>query len=156
MARIPEHALERLKWYVSLARLIEGQDHWIVTQCKNLACRSPWHEGDREAAKLAAASPADAARVLKAANHVFGPTSLTRPKLGDLLGPVGGDTVGGQNALLGKVLSLADKGAIGGVYTVIVEGAVVNAVARVGTAYIPWAKRRRLPSLRRPQSGACL
>ena len=89
------------------------------------------------AAKLAAASPDDAARVLKAANHVFGRTSLTRPKLGDLLGSVGGDTVGGQNALLGKVLSLADKGVIGGVYTVIVEGAVVNAVARVGTAYIP-------------------
>ena len=46
MARIPEGELERLKREVSLARLIEGQGHTLISQGKDLACRCPWHEGD--------------------------------------------------------------------------------------------------------------
>jgi DNA primase len=46
MARIPEVELERLKREVSLARLIEGQGHRLISQGKDLACRCPWHEGD--------------------------------------------------------------------------------------------------------------
>ncbi len=46
MARIPEAELERLKREVSLARLIEGQGHRLISQGKDLACRCPWHEGD--------------------------------------------------------------------------------------------------------------
>ncbi|HEX5418752.1 MAG TPA: CHC2 zinc finger domain-containing protein, partial [Gammaproteobacteria bacterium] len=46
MARIPDQELERLKREVSLARLIEGQGHKLVTQGKDLACRCPWHEDD--------------------------------------------------------------------------------------------------------------
>jgi DNA primase len=37
MARIPDQELERLKREVSLARLIEGQGHTLVTQVKDLA-----------------------------------------------------------------------------------------------------------------------
>jgi DNA primase len=46
MARIPEGELERLKREVSLARLIEGQGHTLISQGKDLACRCPWHDGD--------------------------------------------------------------------------------------------------------------
>ena len=46
MARIPDQELERLKREVSLARLIEGQGHQLVSQGKDLACRCPWHDGD--------------------------------------------------------------------------------------------------------------
>jgi DNA primase catalytic core len=46
MARIPDEELERLKREVSLARLIEGQGHRLISQGKDLACRCPWHEGD--------------------------------------------------------------------------------------------------------------
>jgi DNA primase len=46
MARIPDAELERLKHEVSLARLLEGQGHRLVSQGKDLACRCPWHEGD--------------------------------------------------------------------------------------------------------------
>jgi DNA primase catalytic core len=46
MARIPDVELERLKREVSLARLIEGQGHRLISQGKDLACRCPWHEGD--------------------------------------------------------------------------------------------------------------
>jgi DNA primase len=46
VARIPDEELERLKREVSLARLIEGQGHTLITQGKDLACRCPWHEGD--------------------------------------------------------------------------------------------------------------
>jgi hypothetical protein len=46
MARIPDAELERLKREVSLARLIEGQGHRLISQGKDLACRCPWHEGD--------------------------------------------------------------------------------------------------------------
>jgi DNA primase catalytic core len=46
MARIPDVELERLKRDVSLARLIEGQGHKLISQGKDLACRCPWHEGD--------------------------------------------------------------------------------------------------------------
>jgi DNA primase len=46
MARIADTELERLKREVSLARLIEGQGHRLVSQGKDLACRCPWHEGD--------------------------------------------------------------------------------------------------------------
>jgi DNA primase len=46
MARIPEAELERLKREVSLARLIEGQGHTLISQGKDLACRCPWHAGD--------------------------------------------------------------------------------------------------------------
>jgi len=46
MARIPDAELERLKREVSLARLIEGQGHTLISQGKDLACRCPWHEGD--------------------------------------------------------------------------------------------------------------
>jgi len=45
MARIADTELERLKREVSLARLIEGQGHRLVSQGKDLACRCPWHEG---------------------------------------------------------------------------------------------------------------
>ena len=46
MARIPDAELERLKREVSLARLIEGQGHALISQGKDLACRCPWHDGD--------------------------------------------------------------------------------------------------------------
>jgi DNA primase catalytic core len=46
MARIADADLERLKREVSLARLIEGQGHRLISQGKDLACRCPWHEGD--------------------------------------------------------------------------------------------------------------
>ncbi|MGH8228303.1 MAG: CHC2 zinc finger domain-containing protein [Steroidobacteraceae bacterium] len=46
MARIPATELERLKSEVSLACLIEGQGHRLISQGKDLACRCPWHEGD--------------------------------------------------------------------------------------------------------------
>ena len=35
-----------MKHEVSLARLLEGQGHRLVSQGKDLACRCPWHEGD--------------------------------------------------------------------------------------------------------------
>jgi DNA primase catalytic core len=46
MARIADADLEHLKREVSLARLIEGQGHRLISQGKDLACRCPWHEGD--------------------------------------------------------------------------------------------------------------
>jgi DNA primase len=47
MARIPDEELERLKREVSLVRLIEAQGLALTVQGKDLACRCPWHEGDR-------------------------------------------------------------------------------------------------------------
>ena len=46
MTRIADTELERLKREVSLARLIEGQEHRLVLQGKDLACRCPRHESD--------------------------------------------------------------------------------------------------------------
>jgi hypothetical protein len=50
--RIPDQELERLKREVSLARLIEGQGHKLVSQGKDLACRCRWHDGDETPSRV--------------------------------------------------------------------------------------------------------
>ena len=87
-----------------------------------------------------------ASRILNAANHVFGPKSLAKHNLGAVLEHFGGDQVRAFEALEAAAQQLADSGEVAGVFitevevagaTVTVRGAVVDGVAKVGTAYIP-------------------
>ncbi|MDY7093939.1 MAG: hypothetical protein SX243_13285 [Acidobacteriota bacterium] len=87
-----------------------------------------------------------APRVANAANHVFGPKSLAKHKLGGVLDAFKGDSVAAFNALEGAAQQLANQGAIKGVFqttvevagqTVTLRGAVVEGVVKVGTAFIP-------------------
>ena len=94
----------------------------------------------------AGAGEAVSQRVANGANHVFGPKSLSRHKLAGVLSAFDGDEIAAFKALEGAAQSLADKGAIKGVFqttmdvagqTVTVRGAVVSGTAKVGTAFIP-------------------
>jgi hypothetical protein len=85
-------------------------------------------------------------RVTNAANHVFGPKSLARHKLGEVFNAFNGDKVAAFNALERAAQKLADQGTIKGVFeatievagqSVTVRGAVVEGTARVSTAFIP-------------------
>jgi hypothetical protein len=86
------------------------------------------------------------ARVTNAANHIFGPQSLARHKLGDVLSAYKGDATAAFYSLENAAQALANRGAIQGVFQTTVEvagqgvtvrGAVVDGVVRIDTAFVP-------------------
>jgi len=85
-------------------------------------------------------------QVLNGANHVFGPKSLGKHKLEGVLRAFGGDKVNAFYALQNGAQSLANAGAIKGVFQttvrvagqdVTVRGRVVDNVVKLSTAFIP-------------------
>lgn len=98
-----------------------------------------------EGAAVTSGAAQVAPRVANTANHIFGPQSLAKHKLGGVLDAFKGDSVGAFNALERAAQQLANQGSIKGVFqtsvevagqTVTVRGAVVEGVVRVGTAFI--------------------
>jgi RHS repeat-associated protein len=95
------------------------------------------------APKLLSSVPA---RVVNAANHIFGPKSLGRHNLGGVLNAFKGDATAAFYSLENAAQALANQGAIRGVFQTTVEvagsqvtvrGAVIDGIAQLSTAFIP-------------------
>lgn len=95
------------------------------------------------APKLLSSVPA---RVVNAANHIFGPKSLGRHNLGGVLNAFKGDATAAFYSLENAAQALANQGAIRGVFQTTVEvagsqvtvrGAVIEGIAQLSTAFIP-------------------
>jgi len=95
------------------------------------------------APKLLSSIPA---RVVNAANHIFGPKSLGKHNLGPVLNAFKGDATAAFYQLENAAQTLANQGAIRGVfqttveaagYQVTVRGAVIDGIAQLSTAFIP-------------------
>ncbi|MCB9229101.1 MAG: hypothetical protein H6618_05770 [Deltaproteobacteria bacterium] len=88
----------------------------------------------------------DLKRVANQSNHVFGPKSLDKHKLGGFLGKFDGDQVGAFKSLENAAQAKANTGAVSGVFettvkvkdtTITVRGRVVDGNVKLSTAFIP-------------------
>ncbi|MCG8422123.1 MAG: HINT domain-containing protein, partial [Proteobacteria bacterium] len=122
---------------------VEGTHTYFVGTAGVWAHNTCAARGGGQAPKLLNAVPKS---VRNTANHIFGPKSLAKHKLGPVLEAYGGDAVGATYGLQNAAQALANSGAIKGVFEttvrvtgqdVTVRGAVVDGVVRLGTAFIP-------------------
>ncbi|MFW7380272.1 MAG: hypothetical protein ACOH5I_15775 [Oligoflexus sp.] len=88
----------------------------------------------------------DLKRVANQSNHVFGPKSLNKHKLGDFLVKFKGDQIDAFKALEHAAQTKANSGALSGVFETIVKvkdtsvtvrGRVVDGIVKLSTAFIP-------------------
>jgi hypothetical protein len=126
-------------------KVIREAEESVIEHADEAAARRLLHEAEERAKKEAerlAATP----RVVNGANHIFGPKSLAKHKLGPVLSAFGGDELAAFRALEEATQLLADTGAVQGVFhttihvagqAVTVRGAVMDGAARVSTAFIP-------------------
>lgn len=126
-------------------KVIREAEESVIEHADEAAARRLLHEAEERAKKEAerlAATP----RVVNGANHIFGPKSLAKHKLGPVLDAFGGDELAAFRALEEATQLLADTGAVQGVFhttihvagqAVTVRGAVMDGAARVSTAFIP-------------------
>ena len=86
------------------------------------------------------------ANVANQANHVFGPKSSDKHKLGSFLGKFDGDQIGAFKALENATQVKANSSAISGIFEttvtvketiVTVRGRVVDGIVKLSTAFIP-------------------